>query len=513
MGQPRKLRLPAGFYDNGTAYMAAGRYVTGDLVRWHGDAIEPIQGWQRRYDTVADAPLDPLWDDPTTEAARSAIALGSETLGVDVYIGTNKEIYQISTSNAVTVVTPTDFIDQTKDVTKNRGYGLYRYSFGQYGTPRPASQTRPTNAYSWGFAEWGYWPVAVARGVAGLNIFIKEPTDTLFESIDTSPEGVFDVVVTDERIMMAIGTTDDFRLIKWSDQEDYTEWTPAVTNQAGDFHLSGTGRLLRGVKVQHNILILGENDAFTAQWIGPPYVYGFQRAGDTCGIIGAEAVAVTDSFAVWVGAYNFWIFDGTVTYLECELLDFFLSDIDEAQRSKTQAFTVADFTEVWFLYQSKNSLTGEPDRYLIFNYGKRIWYYGFMSRTVGIDSDPLQSVLMVTPDGIVYDHEVRSAGRDNRLPYIETGPLEWNDGQRLTSLAWVYPDVEPGQAVTMNLAVRDMPQAPARYNRDFVMNGPISTTGIMGRDIRMRLSGAGVNNTWRIGDFRAIPSDTIGPQR
>jgi hypothetical protein len=513
MSQPRKLRLPPGFYNNGTEYMAAGRYVKGDLVRWHGDAIEPIQGWQKRYDPVANADLAPLWPDPATEAARSMIAIGSETLGVDAYIGTNKEIYRITTSNAVQVVTPADFIDQGKNVSTSSGYGLYRYSFGQYGTKRPASQTRPNNAFSWGFSEWGYWPVAVARGISGLKVFIKEPTDALFEPIPNSPAGAFDVVVTDERIMMVIGTTDDFRLVKWSDQEDYNQWTPAATNQAGDFHLAGTGRLLRGVKVLHNVLILGENDAFTAQWVGPPYVYGFQRAGDSCGIIGAEAVAVTDSFAVWIGAFNFWVFDGTISKLNCDVLDYFLGDINEEQRSKTVAFNVSDFTEVWWLYQSKTSPTGEPDKYIVYNYGKGIWYYGSLSRTVGTDSDPLRNVMMIGPDGTVYDHEIRSAGRDGRLPYIETGPLEWEDGGNLTAMQYMYPDVTPPAGVSMSLTVRDMPQAPVRFSRDFQMMNPISTTGIMGRDIRMRLTGTGLFPQWKVGDFRAIPANVRGPQR
>jgi hypothetical protein len=512
-GQPRKLNLPPGFYNNGTAYMAAGRYVAGNLVRWHGDAIQPINGWQRRYDSVAGAVLPKLWADPTTEAARSADAIGSLTLGVDLYIGTNKKIYRISTANTVTDVTPAGFVEQSKDVTTNAGYGMYRYSFGQYGTKRPSSQTRPNNAFSWGFSEWGFWPVAVARGITGEKIHIKRDTDALFVDIPNSPEGVFDVVVTDERIMMAIGDTENFRLVSWSDQENFDMWVPAVTNQAGSYTLAGTGRLLRGVKVLSNILIIGENDAFTSQYIGPPYVYGFVRAGDACGIIGAEAVAVTDSFAAWVGAYNFWIYDGTISHLPCSVLDYFLGDINEEQRSKTQAFTISDFTEVWWLYQSKDSPTGEPDKYIVYNYGKKIWYYGSINRTVGVDSDPLFNVAMVAPDGTLFDHEVRSAGHGGMHPWIETGPLEWFDGERLTSLAYMYPDVEVEGAITMTLSVRDMPQLPERYSVTYELLSPTSTTGIMGRDIRMKLEGSGNNVIWKIGDFRAIPSKIAGPVR
>lgn len=514
-----KLKLQPGFYRNGTDYMAAGRYMDGNLVRWHNDVIKSINGWQRRYESDGDE-LAPLWPDgAATEAARSCLVLSDLGLGVNVYVGTNKKIYAISDSNVVTDVTPASFITQPKDSTLNRGYGIFRYSFGKYGTPRPANQSDEANVFSWGFAEWGEWPIAVARGIATLPLYIKKTSDADFVAITDSPEGAFDAVVTDERFVMTFGNVSDPRLVQWSDQEDYEEWNEAdISKQAGSRRLAGTGRLVAGVKTLNQILILGENDAFSCQYVGPPYVYGFTRIGDKCGIIGAEAVAVTATFAAWIGSKAFWIFDGTIQQLNCEVLDYYLRDRDNNQKSKTFAFSISDYSEVWWLYQSTSSPTNDVDSYIVYNHFKKIWYYGRINRTVAADNDPLEYNMMIAPNGVVYDHEVVGANFDGDIPFITTGPLELETGERLLGCSYVFPDEQLDGSVMMELNVRDMPKDAARYARQFDLTTlgagtGISTTGIMGRDVRMKLYGSGENPNWMIGDFRVIPSGGALPKR
>lgn len=509
-----KLKLPPGLYKNGTEYMAAGRYMDGDLIRWHNDTAVPINGWQKRFDFVTNAALSPLWGDGyATEAARSGVVIADSTTGVSTYIGTNKKIYSISNTNVVTDVTPVGFSAQAKHAFVNTGYGLFRYGFGKYGTPRASAQGRVANVFSWGFSEWGFWPIACARGVNAQKLKIKKDSDAKFIDIAASPPGTFDVLVTDERFVMTFGSTNDYRLIQWSDQEQYDVWTPAITNQAGSLRVAGSGKLLVGVKLLNQILIVGENDAFSGRYVGPPYVYGFARVGNNCGIIGPEAIACTETFAAWIGSLNFWIYDGTVQRLPCDVLDYFIKDIDPKQRSKTCAFTLADYSEVWWLYQSKQAPYQEPDSYIVYNYAKQVWYIGRLDRTMGLDNDPMTYPLMISAIGQVYDHEVISAGRDDRVPYLTTGPLELESGERLLGLSYVYPDEQLDGDVLMELSVRDMPKLPPRYTRQFALNSPTSTQGIMGRDIRMKLYGAQINPNWVIGDFRVEPVKTVTPKR
>lgn len=513
-----KIKLDAGFWKNGTEYQAAGRWLDGDLVRWHNESIKPIGGWQPKLDLLTQEPMEPLWT-LSGEAARSGIAVGDTIGGTNTYIGTNKAIYQISNSNAVSNVTPTGFVAKGQQAASNVGFGSGRYGAGKYGAPRSGAGAQVPMVFSWGFTEWGEWPVAVARGDATLNVLKKEPTDADFVEIANAPAGAYDVIVTDERIMMTFGSPTDGKLISWSDQEDFDTWTPAIDNQAGFLRVSGAGRLVRAVKVLNQILVLGDSDAFTGQFVGPPYVYGFDRAGDKCGVIGPEAVVVTATFAAWLGKLSFWIYDGVVRQLYCDVLDFVLDNIDDTQRSKTMAFTIADFSECWWIYQSKFSTTGEPDSYVIYNYAKNCWYTGTLDRTVGLDRAPIKNVTMVGSDGIVYDHEIVSANTGGRVPFIESGPLELANGKRLLGVSYVYPDERLTGSVRMEMQVRGMPnypnrtKSPVQYARDFELAHPTSTHGIMGRDIRMKLYGAQLDPAWTIGDFRVIPFVSGSPIR
>lgn len=449
-----KLKLPPGFYRNGTGYQSAGRWMSGDLVRWHADNIKPINGWQRKVDLETDVPLPPLWSAPG-EVARAIAAVGDTIGGINTYVGTNKAIYMLSNTNVVTNVTPTGFDPQGGNAEAGTGYGLFRYSYGQYGNARPAVADPVPMVFTWGFTTWGTWPVACARGDDGFKVLIKRDTDTDFVEIAGSPGGANDVLVTDERFMMTFGVPNDGKLIQWSDQEDFDDWTPAIDNQAGFLRVAGTGRLVRGVRVLKQVLVVGDNDAFSGQYLGPPYVYGFNRVGDKCGIIGPNAIVVTDTFAAWIGSRSFWIFDGVVRQLDCEVLDYYLNDHSVDQRSKTCAFTVSDYSECWWLYQSKTSATSEIDSYIIYNYAKKCWYTGRIDRTCGMDSDPARNVTMVASNGMVYDHEITNAQRDGRIPIIRTGPLELENGERMFGCSWVYPDETLVGSVKMKLQVRD----------------------------------------------------------
>lgn len=508
-----KLKLRPGFYKNGTRYAGVGRWIDGDLVRWNNGVLKPIGGWQNRFNFAGNVDMPALWT-LSGEAVRSGVLVTDVVAGVNVFLGSNKKIYQVSQSNVATDVTPTTFTAQPMSAAQNIGYGSYRFGFGLYGTPRPLYGSAIPTVFSWGMTEWGFWPVACARGISGLNVYLKKDTDARFLPIANSPTGVFDVLVTDERFLMTFGQDTDYRLVRWSDRENYDVWAEDVSNEAGQQRLAGKGKLLRGISVVNQILILGENDAFSGRYVGPPYVHGFNRVGSNCGIIGPQAVAVAEGFAMWLGDKSFWLYDGTLSKVPCEVMDFYLADHNRQQRSKTHAFTLSEFDELWWLYQSNSSPTGDVDSYLIYNWVMKCWYTGRIDRTFAMDSGVLSYPMMVAKDGKLYDHEVGGAQRGDSVAFIESGPLEVANGEMLWAIANVLPDAKFRGDVNMRLSVRNHADeiAPIHF-RDFVLTNPTSTTGIQGRDIRMRLSDARVNPDWVIGDFRIETPVIRGPRR
>lgn len=498
-----KLNLPAGIDNNGTGYSTAGRWIDCNLVRWNQGVLNTIGGWQQRLTNEDGTPLLIVDFDPMTEAVRSGIAVFGLTGNSSTFFGSNKEIYLLPDGDPEVIVTPAEFDAQEKDATSDGGYGDGSYGDDAYGTPRLGVDTIPKNVFSWGFAAWGTTALACARSVGDQHIYKFDQGDTLFTEVATSPLGAAEVLVTDERMVMLLGTADDKRLVTWSDQEDYTNYTAATTNTAGEYRLAGAGNLVAARKVQNQILILGENDAFVGRFIGPPYIYGFDRIGSNCGAICANAVAAASDLVMWYGRDSFWLYDGALRPVPCPVLDYFSSDASKPQISKINAFVNPEFDEIWWLYQSVNGL--ECDSYLIYNYREGSWYYGKVNRTYALFNAALKYPMMVSDTGCIYDHEIQNAGYDGETPFIATGPLELANGDRLLGMSYLYPDDTGAQDdVTMTVDIRDFPTGAIKRSVSYQLTDPVSTTGIMGRDLRLTFRGNG-NMMWKLGTMRVVP--------
>jgi hypothetical protein len=73
--------------------------------------------------------------------------------------------------------------------------------------------------------------------------------------------------------------------VRWSDQETYATWLPAATNQAGSYQLSHGSTILAAIQTRQEILILTDSAVYSMQYLGPPYVWGFQIMGDNISIV------------------------------------------------------------------------------------------------------------------------------------------------------------------------------------------------------------------------------------
>ena len=130
------------------------------------------------------------------------------------------------------------------------------------------------------------------------------------------------------------------------------------------------------------LLIITDIDAHAARYIGPPYVFGFERISTSCGIISRKAAADVDMGVFWMGSGGFFRFDGNVvSEIPCAVHDYVFGDINTSQKSKTWAFTNGQYGEIWWFYPSSNS--NEVDRYVAFDYKENHWLIGNLSRTAG----------------------------------------------------------------------------------------------------------------------------------
>ena len=240
-------------------------------------------------------------------------------------------------------------------------------------------------------------------------------------------------------------TTQDPMLIRWSDQESYQTWTPAITNQAGSFRLSSGSFIVAAQQTRQEILVWTDAALYSMQYLGPPFVWGFNILSDNISIISPNAVATANNITYWMGADKFYAYSGRVETLPCSLRQYVFGDINTTQSSQFFAGTNEGYSEVWWYYCSANSTV--VDRYVIYNYLDQVWYYGTLGRTAWLDSPLRDFPMAATYSNNVVFHEdgvddITTTG--NILPitsYIQSSDFDIGDGHNYGFVWRVIPDI------------------------------------------------------------------------
>lgn len=485
------ITLPSGMYKNGTPYDGKSRWVDGNLVRWHDGALRPIGGWEVFVDELdAQVKVQPTAL-PLDEVVRDGISWRSNTNSRAVMFFSNKRCFYITSAGTVLDVTPAGYVGGSSEPELNTGYGAGAYGFATYGTPRQSTAVSPTPVYRVSSSTWGE-DLLFCGDYSDNLLYSYKIGDAAGLVVPNAPTDINGVVVTDERIVMTIGSVPEPRLVQWSERENREDWTPTQANYAGFYNLTGKGQLVSIDRVLNTTLILSETDAHVARYIGAPFVYGFDRVGEDCGPLHRGAVAVTANFAIWFGRRSVFVFDGTVKQIPCDVMDFLQTDFNFDMVSKLTSYALPNFSEVWWFYQSVNST--EVDSYVAFDYLEGHWSTGRLARTAVVYNEVTQYPLYVTFDGAIYNHEIDSILVEGA--YAETGPLELGQGDKNMAVRYLFPDSQTTDDVQYTLYGRAMPTAIEYVYGPYTYNNPISTRA-MGREIRMRVDG--LTNRWEVG--------------
>lgn len=503
MGNPVPIDLPAGVYKNGTEYSAKGRWADASLVRWKDGALRPIGGWLRRKVKSTGVDMAVIISSPSTDTVRDTFSWNANNGDEATVLGSNAKVYHMNQDNAIADITPAGFSGGLNDPATVTGYGAGLYGTETYGTERSAAGVTVTPVPRWMFDAWGEDCILATTGGDG-KVYDYTPGDAAAVVITNAPTDVIGMVVTDERFLMVIGSAVDARKVSWCDKEDNTLWAPAVVNEAGSQVLAGAGNLLAIRKVLDDVLILSSTDAHLGKYLGPPYVWGFKRIGNNCGIISAMALATTDKFAFWVGERQFWMYDGDVRPLECEVMDFFFHDRHSMMNSKIVATTISQFNEIWWLYQSKTG--SEVDSYIAYNYNSAHWSIGRLDRTSHGDAGTLDAPVMMDKDGFLYTHEQH--GVIVTGAFAESGPLELKNGANNIAIRFILPDTIQNGDVTITFKGRDMPNGAEYTYGPYTLANPTPTRAI-GRQLSMRVEATGARADWEFGSTR-LDISTVG---
>lgn len=329
----------------------------------------------------------------------------------------------------------------------------------------------------------------------------------------------------------AYGTTDiDPLLIRWSAQESYTNWTPAITNQAGSYRLSDGSTIVGAIQTRQEILVWTDSAIYAMQYLGPPNVYGFTLLADNISIVSPNATATANGVVYWMGVDKFYVYSGRVETLPCAVRTYIYNDINRDQFSQCFAGTNEGFSEVWWFYCSANSTT--IDRYVIFNYLDRVWYYGSLARTAWLDSPLRDYPQAATPSNIIVYHEAIVDNGETNPPsaidcYIQSSDFDIDDGHNYGFVWRMIPDITfdgsntaPPENPRVNFTMRPKQNPGAPYNaapsplvRSAQNYGTVNTynvqeftqivyTRVRGRQLAFRIESDTLGTQWQLGTPR-----------
>ena len=237
-------------------------------------------------------------------------------------------------------------------------------------------------------------------------------------------------------------------LVRWSDQESLTDWTPAATNQAGSVLFSHGSEIISCLQTRQEIIVWTDSSLYSLQYVGAPGVWQSQLMGDNLSIAGPNAAAVGSGIIYWMGVDKFYKYDGRVQTLNCDLRQFIFGDINIQQSEQFFASTNEGFNEVWFFYCSADS--NAIDRYVVYNYaennGQGAWYYGNMARSAWLDSGLRDYPIAATYLNNIVDHEngVDDASTATPAPIyalISSAEFDIEDGDRCGFVWRMLPDI------------------------------------------------------------------------
>lgn len=436
--------------------------------------------------------------------------------------GTARVEYQISSGSN------TSFVDF--------GYGTGTWGAFTWGTPRPTGDLIGSvlNSRVWQFDTYGENVICqLIDGGTYEWVLSAGPTVRAAQISGAPTKSAYALVSTPDRHLVCFGTetvigdmsSQDPMFVRFSDQENITDFVPSATNTAGGQRLTDGSTIVSALRSRGQILIFTDTALHGMQYVGPPFTFGFQQLGTNCGAIGPHATVDANGVALWMSRDSFYVFDGTVKKLACTVQEYVFQDINVTQGYKTHVGINTQFNEVTWWYCSFTS--DEIDRYVTFNYLENTWAIGSMPRTSWQDTGtfprPLATQFLPTntstPVGntiygltagrsVLYEQETgKNAVGQPMFSYLRSGYFDLGEGDNMLFMSRFIPDFKNQVGdIIVRLLLRAYPSTTASPSSldpyTVAPNTPKVDTRARGRQISVNLENNTLNGNWRFGTLR-----------
>jgi len=357
------------------------------------------------------------------------------------------------------------------------------------------------------------------------------------------------IFVSDNRFVFAFGCNElgsaalNPMLIRWSNYEDATNWTPGAASQSSYMVLSHGSEIITAVQARQEIVVFTDSALYSLQYLTPPAFWGQQILGDNISIISPNAAVIASGVLYWMGVDKFYMYDGRVNTLDCDLRKYIYQDINLEQNQQVFCSTNEGFNEVWWFYCSITGPDGTGtainpnttiDRYVVYNYvendgkgGKGIWYHGSMARTAWLDSGLRNYPIAATYNYNLVNHE---DGVDDNITgtptpieaYISSSEFDIDDGDHFGFVYRMLPDMtfegsDPDINPSAVMTLIPMQNSGSGYNTPTSIAGSDNATvtrtarvpiekftgqvyiRVRGRQMIMKVSSASLGVQWQLG--------------
>ena len=317
-----------------------------------------------------------------------------------------------------------------------------------------------------------------------------------------------------------IGVQDPL-LIRFSDQENPLVWSAQATNTAGDLRIGTGSEIITALETRQQILVFTDKSLHAMQYLGAPFTFGISMISENITVAGPLSAIAVDDTVFWMGEEEFYIYTGQVQRLPCTVRAYVFNDFNQLQAEKVFASVNSSYSEIWWYYPSADS--DEIDRYVVYNYTEKAWYYGNLARTFWIDRGIDQYPIAASTDGHLYYHEFGDDDGSVNPPaaidaFIQSSPVSIGAGDNFAFLSKLIPDVtfdgstDPSPSVDFTLEVKDFPGA----NYDGTKSSTINRTAtvpveqftnqvrirLRGRSFGLKIESSETGVMWRLGTPR-----------
>jgi hypothetical protein len=302
-------------------------------------------------------------------------------------------------------------------------------------------------------------------------------------------------------------------LIRFSSQESLTDWAAQATNTAGELRLGSGSQIVTAAETRQQILVFTDTSLYAMQYLGPPFTFGVQLISENITMGGPLTAMAVDDQVFWMGLSEFYVYNGAVQRLPCSVRDYVFEDMNLAQMEKVTAGLNSENSEIWWFYPSAAST--ENDRYVVYNYMEKAWYYGTLARTAWLDRGIEEFPIAAAPDHYLYNHEF---GFDDGSTspatainsFITSSPIDLGDGEDFVFVRRLLPDVSfrnssaPVPEIDITTRVRNY--TDTGYLRTTTSTVTTSTEQIhlrlRGRQFGVQVASDETGVAWRLGSMR-----------